>query len=49
LRDYSHGDGILQAQAAADAGYFVANCGRAVDEDETRAIEAGFLNAYHGP
>jgi len=39
-------DGILQAQAAADAGYFVANCGRAVDEDETKTIEAGFLEAY---
>ena len=39
-------DGILKAQASADAGYFVATCGRAVDEAEARAIEAGFLKAY---
>lgn len=39
-------DGILQAQAAADAGYFVATCGRAVDEQEAQAIEAGLLKAY---
>ena len=39
-------DGILQTQAAADAGYFAANCGRAVDEDEAKTIEAGFLEAY---
>ena len=39
-------DGILQAQAAADAGYFAATCGRAVDEAEARAIEAAFLKAY---
>ena len=39
-------DGILQAQAKADAGYFAANCGRAVDEAEVRAIEAAFLKAY---
>jgi hypothetical protein len=39
-------DGILQAQAKADAGYFVANCGRAVDAAEARAIEAAFLKAY---
>lgn len=39
-------DGILQAQAGADASYFVANCGRAVDGDEAMAIEAGFLRAY---
>jgi len=39
-------DGILQVQATADAGYFVATCGRAVDEAEARAIEAGFLKAY---
>jgi len=39
-------DGILQAQAASDAGYFVANCGRAVNGDEAKAIEAGFLEAY---
>ena len=39
-------DGILQAQAAADAGYFVANCGRTVTANEARAIEAAFLAAY---
>jgi hypothetical protein len=39
-------DGILQAQAAADAGYFVANCGRAVAEEEAKAVAAGFLKAY---
>jgi hypothetical protein len=39
-------DGILRAQAAADVGYFVANCGRAVDPDAAWAIEAAFLAAY---
>jgi hypothetical protein len=39
-------DGILQAQAKADAGYFAAKCGRAVDAAEARAIEAAFLKAY---
>ena len=39
-------DGILQAQARADAGYFAAACGRAVDEVELRAVEAAFLKAY---
>ena len=39
-------DGILQAQAKADAGYFAATCGRAVDDAEARAIEAAFLKAY---
>ena len=39
-------DGILQAQAKADAGYFAATCGRAVEEAEARAIEAAFLKAY---
>jgi hypothetical protein len=39
-------DGILQAQAKADAGYFASACGRAVDADETHAIEAAFLKAY---
>src|SRR5205085_6501861 len=32
-------DGILQTQAAADAAYFVANCGRTVKANEARAIE----------
>jgi hypothetical protein len=39
-------DGILQAQAATDASYFAATCGRVVDEKEADAIEAGFLKAY---
>jgi hypothetical protein len=39
-------DGIMQAQAKADAGYFVAICGRGVDAAEARAIEAAFLKAY---
>jgi hypothetical protein len=39
-------DGILQAQAKADASYFAAKCGRAVKEAEARAIEAAFLKAY---
>src|SRR5215813_5198832 len=39
-------DGMLRAQAAADASYFAANSGRAVDADEVRAIEAAFLAAY---
>ncbi len=39
-------DGILQVQAKADAAYFAATCGRAVDAAETRMIEAAFLKAY---
>ena len=39
-------DGILQAQANADAGYFAVKCGRAVGEAEARAIQAAFLKAY---
>ena len=39
-------DGILQAQAQADASYFAATCGRAVGEAETRTIESAFLQAY---
>jgi hypothetical protein len=39
-------DGILQAQAKSDAAYFAATCGRAVDDAEAQAIEAGFLKAY---
>jgi hypothetical protein len=39
-------DGILQGQAKADADYFAGTCGRAVDESEAWAIEAGFLKAY---
>src|SRR5262245_3466567 len=37
---------ITQAQAKADAGYFAAKCGRAVEATEARAIEAAFLKAY---
>lgn len=39
-------DGVLQAQAKSDAGYFAATCGRAVHEAEARAIEGAFLKAY---
>ena len=39
-------DGILQAQAKADAGYFAAKCGRTVQQAEGHAIEAAFLKAY---
>ncbi len=39
-------DGILQAQAKADARYFVATCGREIDDAESRAIEAAFLTSY---
>jgi hypothetical protein len=39
-------DGIVEAQAKADAGYFAANCGRPLDGAEARGIEAAFLNAY---
>src|SRR5438067_12903853 len=39
-------DGILQAQAKTDAGYFAATCGRAVEKAEAPAIEGAFLKAY---
>ena len=39
-------DGILQAQAKADAGYFATTCGRAVGRAEARAVQAAFLKAY---
>jgi hypothetical protein len=39
-------DGILQAQAKADAGYFATTCGRAIAPAEAQAIEASFLKAY---
>ena len=39
-------DGILQAQAEADAGYFAAKCGRTVRQAEVHAIETAFLKAY---
>jgi hypothetical protein len=39
-------DGILQAQAKADAQYFVGVAERTFSSDEARAIEAGVLKAY---
>jgi hypothetical protein len=39
-------DGILQSQAKADAGYFVANCGRPVAGPEVDGLAKQFLKAY---
>jgi len=39
-------DGILQAQAKADAGYFAAHCGRALGRQEADDVSAQFLKAY---
>jgi hypothetical protein len=39
-------DGILQAQAKADAEYFVATCGRTLSPGAANALEAGVLAAY---
>ena len=39
-------DGILQAQAVADAEYFADNCNRAIDSHEVKMIEVKFLEAY---
>jgi hypothetical protein len=39
-------DGILQAQAAADARYFAAICGRALGKNESEQVAAGLLRAY---
>jgi hypothetical protein len=39
-------DGILQAQAAADAGYFGAICGRVLTEADLNELRATFLAAY---
>jgi len=39
-------DGILQAQANADADYFVGVSSRMFADDEARAIKAGILKAY---
>jgi hypothetical protein len=39
-------DGILQAQAAADAEYFSRNCGRSLGEEEINKILTGVLAAY---
>jgi len=39
-------DGILQAQSAADARYFVEICGRPLSEAEAEAVKATVLAAY---
>jgi hypothetical protein len=39
-------DGILQAQAQADATYGAATCGRTLSEAEQQALHAGILKAY---
>jgi len=39
-------DGILQAQAKADATYFVDHCGRAFDAAEGEVVAKRFLKAY---
>ncbi len=39
-------DGILQAQAAADASYFLASAGRAFGNDEAAAVRDCLLAAY---
>ncbi|PWE18620.1 hypothetical protein DDZ18_03180 [Marinicauda salina] len=39
-------DGILQAQAEADAKYFANTCGRRLSEAEADAVAAGVLKAY---
>jgi hypothetical protein len=39
-------DGILQAQAVADADYFAANCGRRMDAAGRQELAARFLKAY---
>ncbi|SAL56744.1 hypothetical protein AWB71_03058 [Caballeronia peredens] len=39
-------DGMLQAQAAADAHYFVTQLDRALSDDEEARVHAGLLDAY---
>lgn len=39
-------DGMLQAQAQADADYFRAQCGRTFTAEQSAAIDAGLLDAY---
>ena len=39
-------DGVLQAQASADAAYFCANAGASFDPAQRAAIGAGVLQAY---
>jgi hypothetical protein len=39
-------DGLLQLQSAADADYFLKNCGRPLMASESEAVRATFLKAY---
>ena len=39
-------DGILQAQAAADADYFLRACGRALDQAQSDRVKQTMLAAY---
>lgn len=39
-------DGVLQAQAAADVGYFAATCGRIFNDEQMQALADGVLKAY---
>jgi hypothetical protein len=39
-------DGILQAQAKADAAYFAAHCGRTIAGEEAEGVARQFLKAY---
>jgi hypothetical protein len=39
-------DGILQAQARADADYFLGSCGRSFDKGETDRVRKTMLAAY---
>jgi hypothetical protein len=39
-------DGLLQLQSAADADYFLKNCGRPLMVSESEAVRATFLKAY---
>jgi hypothetical protein len=39
-------DGLLQAQAGADADYFTAVCGRTLAADDTQALHKAVLDAY---
>ena len=39
-------DGILQAQAEADAGYFADTCGRPISAPDRRNVQRGILDAY---
>jgi hypothetical protein len=39
-------DGILQVQSNEDAKYFAMTCGRALSDDELKALKEGVLKAY---